>query len=63
MGFTEATLTTFRDVPWNASFYSGLGYMPFDPAPEDVELHDLIAEERGAGFWAAPRVAMQKVLA
>jgi len=61
-GFTDATLTTFRDVPWNAPAYGRLGYTPFDPCPEDIELNEIIAEEKAAGFWEAPRVAMRKVL-
>jgi hypothetical protein len=26
LGLTSLTLTTFRDVPWNAPFYAKLGF-------------------------------------
>ncbi len=62
-GFREMTLTTYRDVPWNAPFYASLGYAPFEVGADRPELGALIAEERLQGFHAAPRVAMRKMLA
>ncbi len=61
-GFTEATLTTFRNIPWNAPFYARLGYIVIDVGADRPELLTLIAEEKQAGFHHAPRVAMQKSL-
>lgn len=62
-GLAEATLTTFRDVPWNAPFYERLGYRMFEVGPDRPELLAIREEERAAGFDRAPRVAMRKPLA
>ncbi len=56
------TLTTFRDVSWNAPFYRSIGYIEFDPGAEDVELARIQADEAAHGFHARPRVAMKKAL-
>ncbi len=61
-GFSYATLTTFRDVPWNAPFYEKLGWRTFDPYPGHPDLLELIADERRIGLDAAPRIAMRKQL-
>ncbi|MBY0423931.1 MAG: GNAT family N-acetyltransferase [Parvularculaceae bacterium] len=56
------TLTTYRDVAWNAPFYAALGWSTFKPGPERVGLAAVMAEEAAHGFDARPRVAMRKVL-
>ena len=28
------TLTTFRDVPWNAPYYERMGFVVFEPADQ-----------------------------
>jgi len=61
-GLSEATLTTFRDVTWNAPFYERLQYEAFEPEDDRPELLELIADEKRAGFHLAPRVAMRKCL-
>ena len=33
-GAPALTLTTFRDVPWNAPYYERLGFRVFEPGPE-----------------------------
>jgi GNAT superfamily N-acetyltransferase len=61
-GRTAATLTTFRDIPWNAPYYARLG---FDELPEGEwgpELRALVAHERDAIPGDAPRVAMTRTL-
>ena len=55
------TLTTFRDVPWNAPFYSRLGF-EFGPAEQGAHLTALVARERAAIPGDAPRVAMRRSL-
>ena len=58
--FTEITLTTYRDVPWNAPFYAGLG---FDVVPEsewDAETRRRFGEEAGLESEKARRVVMRK---
>jgi GNAT superfamily N-acetyltransferase len=61
-GFDEVTLTTFRDVVWNAPFYAKLGYDVFEVGSDRPELRALIAEEVKAGIDRAARVAMRKTL-
>ena len=61
-GLSEITLTTFRDVPWNAPFYRRLGYQEFSPGMDRPGLRAVIDEEREAGFHQRPRVAMHKYL-
>jgi len=59
-GFRECTLTTFRDVPWNAPAYARRGYVVFSPGGARTGLHAIIAGEIAAGVHGAPRVAMRK---
>lgn len=59
-GFSEVTLTTFRDVIWNAPYYSSLGYEAFTPHSDQIELQAVQAEEAASGYHAAPRIAMKK---
>lgn len=61
-GFHEITLTTFRDVAWNAPFYARLGYDAFEVGSDRPELGPLIAEVMAAGIHRTPRVAMRKEL-
>jgi len=61
-GCTEITLTTFRDVPWNAPFYARLG---FDVLPEqelDAELLRRLSYEAELGLERSRRVAMRTPL-
>ena len=61
-GFPAITLTTFRDVSWNAPWYRLLGYGEFEPGAADAELAAIIADEAAHGFHARARVAMKKAL-
>ena len=60
-GLSAVTLTTFRDVPWNAPFYRRVGFeVVDDPAPG---LAAVRAAERAEGLDGfGPRVAMRLVL-
>ena len=62
-GFDGLTLTTYRDVPWNAPFYRRLGFADFEPDPARTGLLGTIEKETGWGFAFAPRIAMRKPLA
>ena len=55
------TLTTYRDVPWNAPFYRRVGFeVVDDPTPGVAEVR---AAERAEGLDAfGPRVAMRLAL-
>jgi GNAT superfamily N-acetyltransferase len=61
-GFDGMTLTTYRDVPWNAPYYRRLGFEDFRPGPEREGLIRTINEEADLGFAFAPRIAMRKRL-
>jgi GNAT superfamily N-acetyltransferase len=52
------TLTTFRDVPFNAPFYARLGFKILDEAHTSPRLARIREEERLTGCEVAPRVAM-----
>ena len=54
------TLTTFRDVPWNAPYYERLGFRVFEPGPE---LAALVRREATTIPGDAPRVAMRRARA
>ncbi len=56
-GAPALTLTTFRDVPWNAPYYERLGFRVFEPGPE---LAALMREEAERIPGEAPRVAMRR---
>lgn len=56
------TLTTFRDVPWNAPYYARLGFEVVEPAGQGTELAALVARERSAIPGDAPRVTMRRQL-
>ncbi|WP_244182108.1 GNAT family N-acetyltransferase [Gluconacetobacter entanii] len=51
------TLTTFRDVAWNAPFYRAMGFVDMDTPPP--WLGALLAEEIAGGFPAGSRCAMR----
>jgi GNAT superfamily N-acetyltransferase len=50
----SVTLTTFKHVPWNAPFYSRLGFKPV----WDQRLADILADEYAHGFETGSRCAM-----
>lgn len=58
-GFGAVTLTTFRDVPWNAPYYARLGFEVIDPGPE---LQRLVQEEVAYGLDPALRVCMRRAI-
>ncbi|GAA4439400.1 GNAT family N-acetyltransferase [Actinokineospora soli] len=51
------TLTTFRDVPWNAPYYRRIG---FTEVPATGALADVVAEEAAHGLDPALRVCMRR---
>jgi hypothetical protein len=61
-GRAAITLTTFRDVPWNAPYYERLGFTVVEPADQGPELAALVAEEAERIPGEAPRVAMRRAL-
>lgn len=59
-GLHALTLTTFRDVPWNAPFYARMGFAPMATDDLDVRLQATLADEIAAGLPAERRCAMQR---
>ncbi len=57
-GRPALTLTTFRDVPWNAPYYARLGFSELPEAEWGPELRALVAREQTAIPGTHPRVAM-----
>ncbi|TAP40520.1 GNAT family N-acetyltransferase [Arthrobacter sp. S39] len=58
--FQGMTLTTFRDVPWNAPYYERLGFVHVpEPAWSDG-LRKLVQKENQHGLNAWPRVVMKR---
>ena len=54
------TLTTFRDVPWNAPYYTRLGFAVLGPAEQGPELRARVQQEASSIPSAAARVAMRR---
>lgn len=61
-GFDGMTLTTYRDVPWNAPYYRRLGFVEFKPGPGRSGLIRTINQEAAWGFDFRPRIAMRKTI-
>jgi GNAT superfamily N-acetyltransferase len=60
-GVAAVTLTTYRDVPWNAPFYARLGFVPVDDPPPGLAA--MREHEKAIGDDAfGPRLAMRKDL-
>jgi GNAT superfamily N-acetyltransferase len=54
------TLTTFRDLPWNAPFYRSMGFDLVGPGQLDPRLAGLLAGEARKGLPADRRCAMRR---
>ncbi len=61
-GCVELTLTTFRDVPWNAPFYARVGFKVIPEQELDAELARRLSDEAALGLERSSRVAMRKPL-
>ncbi|MFD3613636.1 GNAT family N-acetyltransferase [Streptomyces sp. NPDC058676] len=59
-GLTGLTLTTFTDVPWNAPYYTRLGFRVLDEAGLTPGLRRIRAHERELGLDRWPRVCMRR---
>ncbi|MFJ3957052.1 GNAT family N-acetyltransferase [Arthrobacter sp. NPDC090010] len=57
-GFTRVSLTTFADVPWNASYYARLGFRILPEEDWGPEVRARVAEEATHGLDRWPRVVM-----
>ena len=59
-GYPAVTLTTFRDVAWNAPFYAKHGFRTMSAADIGPELDELRAKEAEHGLDPVLRVCMQR---
>ena len=59
-GHRAVTLTTFRDVPWNAPAYERLGYAFMDEGARGPMMSDILENERAMGLFRQVRVALIK---
>ncbi|WP_024819105.1 GNAT family N-acetyltransferase [Arthrobacter sp. 31Y] len=57
-GMQRQTLSTFRDVPWNAPYYRRLGFEVLDAGSWGPQLSHLMEHEAELGLTRWPRVAM-----
>ena len=58
-GAPAVTLTTFRDVPWNAPWYERHGFAALPEEEWGPQLRGLVEHERELGIEVAPRVVMR----
>jgi GNAT superfamily N-acetyltransferase len=56
------TLTTFRDLPWNAPFYQSMSFELLDSGQLNPRLAGLLSKEASMGLPAARRCAMRRKL-
>lgn len=61
-GLKRVTLTTCRDVPWNAPFYHKMGFDYLQEAALGSDLRAILKEEEACGFPPGTRCAMQRGL-
>jgi len=61
-GFRQMTLTTYRDISFNAPFYKKLGFEIFTPDKNWPELSAIREDEKKRGLDIKPRVCMVKNL-
>jgi GNAT superfamily N-acetyltransferase len=58
-GAGSLTLSTFRDVPWNAPFYARHGFQPLVAGELGPGLRRIVARERAEGIPMERRVVMR----
>ncbi len=56
------SLTTFRDIAWNAQFYHRFGFEYLPPAQQPPYLQNIVLDEYQQGFTAKQRCVMQLTL-
>jgi predicted DCC family thiol-disulfide oxidoreductase YuxK/GNAT superfamily N-acetyltransferase len=61
-GFSTLTLSTFRDVPWNAPFYARRGFRSVPLAELSPALREVRAREERLGIAIDQRVVMRRPL-
>ena len=59
-GLLAVTLTTFREVPWNAPYYARIGFRVMSAHEIGPQLRQTIASETALGLNPSVRVAMTR---
>ena len=62
-GHRAVTLTTFRDIPWNAPFYASAGFRSVAAHEIGPELAAIVRDETARGLDPSQRVTMRHDLA
>lgn len=60
-GLKALTLSTFRDVPWNAPYYARLGFQLIAATDIGPGLTAICAEHAANGLNIRPRVCMRRL--
>src|SRR5262249_5227717 len=61
-GYACLTLTTFRDIPWNAPFYARAGFRSLEPAELTPGLAAIVRDEASRGLDPTRRLVMRRNL-
>jgi GNAT superfamily N-acetyltransferase len=61
-GYQTISLSTFRDLPWNAPFYSKLGFQMLDESELSIGFKQIRLQEMEAGLPISNRVIMHREL-
>lgn len=61
-GYSIVSLSTFRDIPWNAPFYSKFGFSPVDETELTTGFQQIKLKEQDARLPISDRVMMHRVL-
>ena len=61
-GYLVVSLSTFRDIPWNAPFYAKLGFYSIDESELTPGFQQIRLKESEAGLPISERVIMQRQL-
>jgi GNAT superfamily N-acetyltransferase len=59
-GYRIVSLSTFRDIPWNAPFYAKLGFCMLKPSELTIGFQQIRQQEAGVGLPLSKRVIMQR---
>ena len=59
---TDITLTTFRDVAWNAPFYASMGFKEIPEGELSPHLNSALEQQAARGFDSRRRCAMRLAL-
>ena len=61
-GYPDLYLTTFLDVPWNAPYYTRLGFEALQDTELPAPLREVLRTEVASGLNQMPRIVMRKQL-